>query len=186
MCYGGVTLGGLADNSARVDYLVGKGRVRAGIGLFCNAKSPITQYEVQNWGTIAGVNQHIAYGGNTAGHNDASHYPADFNNVHATVTTLIISADPFFQDTKDNDRGLIDAANGWIANAPPGTNRYVCYPFDDYANTNGVHRPTAGTASWYGPDLSDAYELLGTSAADALTATSPLPVANTADTYGDF
>jgi len=184
-CYGGVSLNSFGDNSARVDFLVNhNGRARAGIGLFCNPNSPITPDEVQNWATIAGVNQTIAYGGNTGGHNNSTHYLADLNGADPNITTMIISADPFFQDTKDK---LIGAANQWVTNAPAGT-RYVCYPFADYSNTNSPSGPTPthGTASWYGPSLLAAYGLLGTAAALAETATSPLPFSNTTDTWGDF
>jgi len=182
-CYGGVTLNSFGGNSARVRFLVANGRPRAGIGLFCNVNSPITQYEVQNWGTIAGVDQTIAYGGNTGGQNDSSHYLGDLNGADANITTLIISADPFFQDTKDD---LIYACNQWVAGAAVGTTRYICYPFADYSNTNGNYQPTPGTASWYGADLSQAYGSLGASAADAVTATSPLPFASTTVVSGNF
>jgi hypothetical protein len=181
-CYGGVTLKSFDANSARVDFLVEKkGRARAAIGLFCNPNSPITQKEVQNWQTIPGVNQTVAYGGNTGGHNDSSHYLGELNAADGGIATLIISADPFFQDTKEK---LIKAANDWVAARPAGT-RYICYPLADYENVNGTP-PTPNTASWYGPRLSEAYGLLGTCAAIALTATSPLPFSNTTDTWGSF
>jgi hypothetical protein len=92
---------------------------------------------------------------------------------------MIISADPFFQDTKDK---LIDAANTWIAQ--PGTNRYVCYPFEEYSEANV--QPSANTASWYGPSLEAAYGQLGTSAQLALSATSSIGFSSTADASGNF
>jgi hypothetical protein len=138
--------------------------------------------EVADWQTIAGVNTTIAYGGNTGGKNNSSHYLNDLNAADSGIKTMVISADPFFQDTKDK---LIKAANDWIAAAAPGT-RYVCYPFADYANKNGTHQPTHGAASWYGPSLSDAYQTLGTIAALALNANSPLPFSSIASSSGPF
>ena len=187
-CYGGVSLHSFDANSARVDYLVGLGRARAGIGLFCNAHSPITQQEVQNWQNIAGVNQTIAYGGNMVDaqghrHNDSSHYLNDLNGADAGITTMIISADPFFQDTKEK---LIEAANSWVALQPAGT-RYVCYPFEEYSNVNGNHKPTHTTASWYGSSLEAAYGQLGTCAQLALLATSSIGFSDaTTDGSGEF
>jgi hypothetical protein len=181
-CYGGVTLGSIGANGSRVDYLVSKGRARANIGLFCNRKSAMNSTEVTEWGSIGGVNTHIVYGGNVGGHNNSSRYLEDLRAADAGITTLVISADPFFQDTKDK---LVKAANDWVAEAAPGT-RYICYPFSDYGNVHGAAQPTPGTASWYGPALSDAYEALGAVAALALNATSPLPFSDVGSTSGGF
>jgi hypothetical protein len=188
-CYGGLSLRSFESNSARVDWLVGTvGRTRAGIGLFRNAHSPITQQETQNWQSIAGVNHTIAYGGNTLDaqgnrHNDSSHYLDDLNAADAGITTMIISADPFFQDTKEK---LIEAANTWVTGAPDGTTRHVCYPFKEYSNVHGSHTPTPNTASWYGPSLEAAYGQLGTSAQIVLTATSSIGFSGTTDDWDQF
>jgi hypothetical protein len=181
-CYGGVTFDSVADNTARVAFLVRKGRAVGNIGLFCNRKSTMNATEVAAWQAIPNVNHTIAYGGNTGNANNATHYLADLNGADAGISTMIVSADPFFQDTKD---ALIDAANQWVAGAAVGA-RYVCYPLADFANVQGVHQPTGGTASWYGPSLSDAYQTLGSVASLALNATAPIPFSNLAPTSGDF
>jgi hypothetical protein len=179
-CLGGVTVSGFSANSARVTFLVGKGRARAGIGLFCNLKSAMNQAEEQDWATIAGVNQTIIHGGNTNNKNNASHYDQDFAQANgAGITTLIISADPFFFYTREK---LISAANNWVAGAAAGT-RYVCYPFSDYENAGGQNHPAG---SWYGGSLLDAYNQIGVLAALQLNSVNPLPFTAIPDTSGDF
>lgn len=181
-CLGGVTLESIKQNTCRVDYLEKKkGRARAHIGLFCNKKSEMNPAEETNWTTISGVDQHFIYGGNTMTgprKNDASHYLADLQAADAYgITTLVISSDPFFNHTKDR---LIEAANIWA-----GTTKYVCYPLGDYANANGLTQPATGTASWYGPDLKELYNQLGTVAAGAMTGGwQGFP--NAITTWGDY
>ncbi len=102
-CLGGVTVSGWNANSARVDFLAAKGRSRAGIGLFCNPKSAMNQAEETNWATIQGVNQTILHGGGTGGRNNPNHYPAEIAHANtAGITTLVISADPFFFTREKN------------------------------------------------------------------------------------
>ena len=182
-CLGGIVVPGWSENSARVDFLVNnKGRARGAIGLFCNRKSAMNAAEVANWATIPGVNQTIIYAGNTAGHNNSSHYPQDFAQANAAgITTLVISADPFFYDTEEK---LIAAANGWVG--PADGTRYLCYPFEDYGNIGGHNQPTTGTASWYGCSLSDAYNQIGVTAALELNSTTSIGFTPIPDASGDF
>lgn len=177
-CYGGVNLSSPDANRDRVAYLVGMGRSLAGIGLLCNSKSWMNQAEEQNWQGIAGVNHNIVHAGNTGGHNNSGHYRQDLNGADNAIKTMIISSDPFFYDTRE---ALIKACNDWVA---ADNSRCVCYPLDDYKNSGGAHRPTAGTAYWYGPALSEVYGLLGNSAAMAMSTTNPLPFSNSTDTWG--
>jgi hypothetical protein len=180
-CLGGVIVSSFSANRARVAFLVGKGRAVGGIGLFCNPKSPMNTDEEGDWGGIAGVNQTIIHGGN--GQNDPTHYNAEFAQASAAgITSLVISASPFFFYTREK---LIAAANNWIAGAAPGT-RYVCYPFDDYGNAGGQNHPTGGTASWYGGSLVDAYGAIGVTAALELNSTTGIPFSPISDTSGDF
>jgi hypothetical protein len=180
-CYGGVTLKSFNANSDRVDYLEGQGRMRANIGLFCNPKSAMNGPEERDWGKIPGVNASIVHGGNTHGRNDSSHYLEDFNGAGAHgITTLVISADPFFFHTREK---LIKAANQWLAS---DGRRHICYPLKNYSNTDGNSHPARNVSSWYGPDLLKGYETLGSCAAHALTATSPMPFSSVADTWGIF
>ena len=182
-CLGGVTVSGWNANSARVDFLAAKGRSRAGIGLFCNPKSAMNQAEETNWATIQGVNQTILHGGGSGGRNNPNHYPAEIAHANtAGITTLVISADPFFFHSREK---LIKAANEWVAGAAAGT-RYVCYPFHEYGNTGGQNQPTAGTASWYGGSLPDAYSQIGVTAALQLNSTNPIGFTAVPDTWGDF
>jgi len=181
-CLGGVTLNSFNVNNSRADFLESIGRNRAGIGLFCNLKSKFNPDEEADWATIPGVNHTIAHGGNTANKNDSSHYLNDLTSADAGITTMVISADPFFLKTKEK---LIKAANDWVALAAPGT-RHVCYPLEDYANADGNNKPTPNTASWYGPNLLDAYRDLGLSAASALTDPNPTGFSNATDTWGRF
>jgi hypothetical protein len=125
----------------------------------------------------------IVLGGNTDGKNDANRYLADLQKADAKgITTLIISADAFFQDTRNK---LIKAANDWIELRRPGE-RHVCYPLADYKNEKGSHKPKGGASSWYGPSLRDAYYALGVVAGLALEATAPMPFARTSDDWGTF
>jgi hypothetical protein len=184
---GGVQLSSLADNSARVDFLVGKGRNKATIGLLCNKKSAMNTDEENNWKTIPGITTtYIIEGGNTGIKNDAGHFDKDLKRASdAGIETLIISADPFFFDNREK---LIFEANNWVAGAGPGV-RYVCYPIQDYANLaniGGNNHPTAKTASWYGPSLSEAYQAIGQCAALALTSSTSLGFSSRPVTGGDF
>ena len=178
-CFGGVNLQSLDANSKRVDYLVSNGCTRANIGLFCNPKSAMNQAEEKNWNSIPGVFHPPAHGGNTGNKNDSTHYDKDLAALDPKIHTLIISADPFFQDTKEE---LIKALNHWLK---ADSKRRVCYPLEDYKNVSGTP-PTNKKSYWYGPALKEVYNLLGNSAAAALTATSPLPFAKTTDTWGVF
>jgi hypothetical protein len=181
-CFGGVTMDCIGMNPDRVDYLEGQGHDRAGIGLFCNKKSAMNLAEVAEWGRIPGVSRIISYGGNNlAGKNDPNVYRSNFDEIDPSVTALIISADPFFQKTKNK---LIKAANDWIA-ATPG--RRICYPLSDYANPEGNPNQKPKTGSyWYGPSLMNAYEELGRAAALAKDAANPVGFSDITITKGPF
>jgi hypothetical protein len=64
---------------------------------------------------------------------------------------VIVSADPFFQEHKEE---LIDAANQ--------SGKTVCYPYNEYRNRGGVHKPRK--AYIYGPNLRDIIVQMGTMA----------------------
>jgi hypothetical protein len=185
LCLGGIVVSGFNANRSRVSFLVAKGQNVGAIGLFCNPKSAMNQGEENDWkNNIVGVNRNIIHGGSSAGKNNPNNYPTELANADQYgITTLVISADPFFFRSREK---LIVAANGWVAaGAALGITRYVCYPFDDYSNSGGTP-PTAGTASWWGGSLLDAYEQLGTTAALALNSTTPTPFGTIPDTWGDF
>jgi hypothetical protein len=185
-CLGGVTLGSVDANSERVGYLEANGRTRSGIALFCNPLSAMNQAEERNWkNDIPGVNTTIIHGGGNGGHNNANNYDAEFaktNQAPSAITTLVISADPFFYKSREK---LIKAANAWIAAAAVGV-RNVCYPSPSFANNPGNHHPTGTYSWWYGPDLIVAYRALGQCAEDALTTGNPVGFSTVEDTRGQF
>jgi hypothetical protein len=138
------------------------------IGLFYNPNSYMDN-EVGNWNSLVGNNNQVFAGGvDTQGNNDDTTYGTAFQNISGAIKALVISADPFFQDTKDN---LIAAANTWVQAAPQGVTRYVCYPTQDYSNRRGT-TPTPKKATLFGPDLATAYSLLGQIASIVLSSGS--------------
>jgi hypothetical protein len=74
-----------------------------------------------------------------------------------TLTTMIISADPFFQNVKQD---IIVAANR--------SGKQVCYPLQAYSNLGGTARPAPGRHWLHGPKLARAYFELGRDAASVL------------------
>jgi hypothetical protein len=167
-CYGGVSLSSWQSNADRITYLTGKLQCNANeIGLYYNPNSAMSPLEVQNWDMISppvqGVPSSKAFSGAAAGPpptNDPSRFAVDLAPAGgffpARVRVLVISADPFFQQSKQQ---LITAANTWISGDP--NNRYVCYPLQDYQNITPGPQPTANRSTLYGPDLTTVYRLLG-------------------------
>jgi hypothetical protein len=166
---GCVSLESYASNTARIALLHNDfGFQIKEIGLFYNPNSYMDK-ELDNWISLVGNKNQAFPGGND---NLGGTYNADFGNIPVTgsnaIKALVISADPFFQDTKDD---LIAAANTWVAGAG---GRYVCYPTQDYSNRTGTHKPTPQKATLFGPDLATAYSLLGQLAAVVLSGGSGL------------
>jgi hypothetical protein len=172
---GGVSLQSSPSNSARIALLNTLGFTSPEIGLFYNPNSYMID-EVSNWDNLIGTTTQTFQGGiDGNGDNNKTAYATDFTaaKIPSAIRALVISADPFFQDTKEQ---LIAAVNGWIAaGTAAGVNRYVCYPTQDYANTSGTTQPTAKKGTLYGPDLANAYNLLGQVAEFALNAASGSP-----------
>jgi hypothetical protein len=140
------------------------------------------QDEVDDWNRQVGTTTQVFTGGiDGGGDNNAAAYASDFPAIPATIKALVVSADPFFQDTKE---ALIVAANAWIAAAAAGVNRFVCYPSLSYANVTGT-RPTSGYSILYGPDLVGAYYTLGQLAAAAI-ANAHLPILRAANVRQDL
>jgi len=155
--YGGVSLESYAADDSRIRYLVKSNHANSAddVTLYYNPNSTMADAEMHNWSGALPVP--------ASGDNDPSVYADDLASI--STNAVVISADPFFQDTKDP---LIDAANN--------SGKYVCYPLQDYRNTlsGSAHRPKSGHASVYGPALTDPYTLLGQRAGLALIATAPL------------
>jgi hypothetical protein len=150
-CFGGVTLQSYQSNPLRIGHLEGKGYAKAQIGLFHNPNSAMASAEKAAW---TGATP-LPGGVNSSGDNDFTTYPADFAKLPSSVTAVVISADPYFQETKD---ALVDAANT--------SGQYICYPLQDYGGASP--KPTHLKATLYGPALVDPYALLGERAAKVL------------------
>jgi hypothetical protein len=177
---GGVSLESVNSNSDRISLILGlgKGFTIGQIGLLCNANSAMNNDEIQDWrfGTGTSDNSQIFTAGNdTSKNNTASTYASDLSAIPNGIKALVISADPFFQDTMDL---LILACNNWIAAGAAMSTpivRYVVYPSLIYANQGGTNKPTSKSTSLYGPDLVAAYFLLGQVAAIVLVNDATLP-----------
>jgi hypothetical protein len=134
------------------------------IGLFYNGNAKMdwaaTPVELNVWRGLVGVNtQDFPGGRDGTKNNDKTKYPADLAAIPVGIKALVISADPYFQDTMDD---LVKACNDWIdagAAMQPPILRYVCYPSFMYSASNPV--PTKKRSAVYGPDLNNAYNLLG-------------------------
>lgn len=160
-CFGGVSLDSSRSNPDRINDLVtNNGFAASEIGLFQNPNSAMQAQEEQLWtGALPVVKCSVDANGDV---NPAT-YPADMAQFPATVKAIVISADPFFQDTMDE---LIAAANG--------TGKYICYPLQAYENTGGTNLPTPGKTTLFGPSLVGAYKLLGQLASIALNTGEPV------------
>jgi hypothetical protein len=200
---GGVSLDSFSANRERLSLLMNASPALPGnltfardkIGLFCNRNSAMHQLEWDNWNPLVGKpignNDQVIFGGNDAqGNNSSTVYDTNFAQAtNKSLTALIISADPFFQDTKAD---LVKAANTWIEaglQLKTPENRYVCYPALAYANTSEAaeSQPKKNYATLFGPKLEDAYYLLGVVASAALKMADneTLPLIRIANTRKD-
>jgi hypothetical protein len=120
--------------------------------------------ELDYWANNVSTNVKTA-GPNAQGTNDPGTFAPAFQALAAQtapqIKGIVVSADPFFQDKREN---LIAAANQyWLNDAT----RFICYPSFAYKNTGGT-APRAGQSVIYGPNLNDAYFLVGQLAATYL------------------
>jgi hypothetical protein len=175
-CKGGVSLESYNQNRARLAYLVGRGHTPGHIVLLTNANSTMHGLEQTDWSSTGGVFEESYVG--TAGTNDVNGFGWDFNGraaagglpalpgqIDANVTAIIISGDPFFQA---NRAVLIPLINTWLAIDP--AHRDVVYPSTSYLSardsSGNVVTPTGRVggktcSTIIGPDLKQAYQLLG-------------------------
>ena len=152
-CFGGVTLQSYPSNPLRISYLNGKGFATGQIGLFYNPNSAMSGAETGAW---TGATPPVPCFVDANGDNDPTHYTTDLSNFPASITAVVVSADPFFQETKDD---LVAAANA--------TGKYFCYALQDFGSASPA--PTHGKATLYGPSLTDSFTLLGERAAKVLS-----------------
>jgi hypothetical protein len=157
--WGGVSLETFAQNDKRITHLMQKDSISASdIYLLYNPNSEVAAAEVSLWKKY-NAGPAVQAGRNpSTGDNDASTYQTAFQNISAKA--VIISADPFFQTTKDV---LIQQANRWVSNAPSHIKRRVCYPIGEF-KSHGAQ----GHRTFHGPSLEAAYTLLGKKAAGVI------------------
>ena len=158
MFFGGVNLQSFRMNTLRIEYLEEKGFARPEVGLLLNPNSTMAPREENRW---KGAKPVVKGGVNSNGQNDAGAYPGNFRSFPSGIKAIVISADPFFQKTRNE---LVSAANA--------DGRYIVYPLQNYEEATPP--PTAGKASLYGPKLRAPYRLLGQCAAIVLQTNSPL------------
>jgi hypothetical protein len=170
-CKGGISLESVTLNSVRKSYLKGllggNTYTDATICLYTNPNSAQHVVEGTTWnnnGTFIGS----YVGGDGTGTNDATKFAWDFNGSGAnppkipnTANALIISDDPFFQD---NQITLVPLINTWLAAGGGGPPRQVVYPNQNYPSA----LPPNGQGAIIGPDLLQAYMLLGALAGSLL------------------
>jgi hypothetical protein len=157
---GGVSLETFAHNPHRVAHLRGLGIPEDRICLLSNPNSFMAPAEMGAW-VAAGRGPVISAGASPGmgSVNSAATYAPAFAAIEAAnMQAVVVSADPFFKETMED---LIDVANRWLAG---GKGRRIVYPLHDYENPAGKCRPSAGH-TLHGPDLYEAYELLGQIAA---------------------
>ena len=99
---------------------------RGEICLFYNPNSEQRNKELGEW---KGANP-VPGGINASGNNADDKYDRAFGKIPEAIKAVVVSADPYFQDTKD---ALIESANA--------TTKYFCYPLQEYKNTGGTAQP---------------------------------------------
>lgn len=157
---GGVSLETFAHNPHRVAHLGQLGIPENRVCLLSNPNSFMAPTEMAAW--VAAGRGPVINAGACPGMgptNSVATYAPAFAAIEAAhMQAVVVSADPFFKDTMED---LIDAANRWLAG---GEGRRIVFPLHDYANAAGKCQPAAGH-TLHGPDLCEAYELLGRTAA---------------------
>jgi predicted enzyme related to lactoylglutathione lyase len=150
-CYGGVTLQSVQEDIDRIGYLTNAKGINspAAIGLYYNPNSAMATNEKAQWPGGQVVAATVP--------NNSNNYAGDLGNFGNTTTAIVVSADPFFQDTKE---ALIAAANN--------ITQYVCYSVQEFGNANGKSKPKHGKATMHGASLQDAYSLIGILAQNVL------------------
>src|SRR5262245_38761395 len=129
-CYGGFEMKSYAFNENRVQELTdpdGLNFSRSKIVLLQNPNAFIAGVEADDWRRNVRGGPLIEAGADTTpDENDSSTYQTAFEaiaHMNPPVDAVVISADPFFQETMDE---LVAAANG--------SNKYICYPLQEYAD----------------------------------------------------
>jgi hypothetical protein len=175
--WGGVSLESYASNVDRIGFLTSAGVNLAQVGLLRNKNSSMVDDEAFAWNAATGNNNLYYAGTDGTDANDGSvaAFTAGFTAAAANgVKGLVVSADPHFQNSRDN---FVNAANTWLM---ADATRFICYPSLDFKNASTP--PTKAQSILYGPQLSHAYNLLGQLAAAALNAQTAMPVLRMSNT----
>lgn len=163
---GGVSLDSIKLDAFRKNYLKGLsgGNVYtdANIFLYMNSNSLMNGAEAGAWGNNTTGKNSAA--GQNGGVNDPASFAADFaqGGPLDTAKGLIISDDPFFRGARGE---LIKQINAWLGR---DATRRVVYPSQMYGSpalndlSGNPQAPKSGQSILYGPDLIEAYRLLGT------------------------
>ncbi len=157
-CYGGYELRSYALNSDRVNLLTdpaGLNFPRTKIVLLRNPNSSQSIAEVNDWRNNIHGGRILEAGADGTDENNSSTFEAAFGSIPSGSKAVVISADPFFQESMDE---LVAAAND--------SKKYICYPLQDYANA--FDPPEKDNAVAIGPSLLDSYEDIGALASDVL------------------
>lgn len=161
-CKGGVSLESIALNAARKNYLksLGGAYTDATICLYANYNSEMHADEVNAWGGGNPVYlSNVAQPNNV---NNANNCTQDFNGggvraqIPGNINALVISDDPFFQDNQPTLVPLIDTWLGGGAGI-----RRVVYPNQNWPLASIVLINHAGKGFVIGPNLMQAYMILG-------------------------
>jgi hypothetical protein len=149
---GGINFDTAARNADRFNYLNQELQIPASqICLLSNPNSAMASAEQDQWSIFQAGRIFVAH--------DLATIASTFNDFEndGTLTTMIVSADPFFQQHKQD---LIIAANR--------SGKQVSYPLQAFANLGGTARPAPGRHWLHGPKLARAYFQLGRDAAVVL------------------
>ena len=167
-CKGGISLESITLNSMRKAYLKGLAGGNTytdnTIYLYTNPNSAMHADEIAAWGnnnTVISSNVAQANGANNAGN-----FGQDFNGggvgtntpIPQNANAIIISDDPFFQD---NQATLVPLINTWLKASGA---RQIVYPNQNYPSA----LPPTGQGAIIGPNLLQAYMLLGALAGSLL------------------
>ncbi len=164
--YGGISLESYEHHDAHVKHQQGAPHniQLKDICLLYNPASTMAPTELQKWPKGAASPVRAGWDDKKK-RNDAATYPGAFAQIDAAgVRAVVVSADPFFQQTMDGPNGLIDVANNWIRGGP---GRRVSYPLERDPNVHQT-QPLAQHYTVYGPHLNHAYQDLGAKAAAIL------------------
>jgi hypothetical protein len=155
---GGINLDMVAANATRNERIAKAANCRPDeVCLVFNTNARMARAERQawknrGWPTVIG-------GVDADGDNDDDDFKRVFKRVvkKRNAKAIVISSDPFFARNRDK---LVREANA------PNSTLPVCYPSQYFAKA--VPAPTSRDM-WYGPDLDEAYRLLGEKAGGLLT-----------------